>query len=164
MEYMTIIKFDKIDESVNSLIKDGWTPLGGVTMTTVSDKVCMAQALTRKPKAKKRTERFKKPTREAVSAFEKENNLNLEGMYDFYESNGWKVGKNSMKDWKASARNWSKRSIGTEPVKPSVSHIDANELKKAQDNQELMNAKKNGFETVDEYNAHLFQQQINKYK
>lgn len=26
--------------------------------------------------------------------------------YDYYESNGWKVGKTAMKDWKASARNW----------------------------------------------------------
>ena len=26
--------------------------------------------------------------------------------YDYYESNGWRVGKTAMKDWKASARNW----------------------------------------------------------
>ncbi len=29
-----------------------------------------------------------------------------ERFFDFYTSNGWKVGKNPMKDWKASARNW----------------------------------------------------------
>ena len=29
---------------------------------------------------------------------------------DFYESNGWKVGKNKMKCWKASVRNWLKNS------------------------------------------------------
>jgi hypothetical protein len=28
--------------------------------------------------------------------------------YDFYESNGWKVGKNKMKCWKAAVRNWLK--------------------------------------------------------
>ena len=27
---------------------------------------------------------------------------------DYYSSNGWKVGKNPMKDWKASVRNWTK--------------------------------------------------------
>lgn len=27
---------------------------------------------------------------------------------DFYESNGWKVGKNKMKCWKAAVRNWLK--------------------------------------------------------
>ena len=25
---------------------------------------------------------------------------------DYYDSNGWKVGRNPMKDWKASARKW----------------------------------------------------------
>ena len=28
---------------------------------------------------------------------------------DYYTSNGWKVGRNTMKDWKASARNWMRR-------------------------------------------------------
>jgi hypothetical protein len=28
---------------------------------------------------------------------------------DYYASNGWKVGKNAMKDWKATARNWVRR-------------------------------------------------------
>lgn len=30
-------------------------------------------------------------------------------MFDHYEANGWKVGKVSMKDWEAAARNWMKR-------------------------------------------------------
>lgn len=29
-----------------------------------------------------------------------------QSFFDYYESNGWKVGKGSMKDWQASARNW----------------------------------------------------------
>lgn len=32
-----------------------------------------------------------------------------EKFYDHYESNGWKVGKNSMKDWEATIRNWIRR-------------------------------------------------------
>jgi hypothetical protein len=31
-----------------------------------------------------------------------------EKFWDHYSSNGWKVGKNSMKDWKAACRNWKK--------------------------------------------------------
>jgi hypothetical protein len=31
-----------------------------------------------------------------------------ERFVDFYTSNGWKVGKNSMKDWKAAVRAWEK--------------------------------------------------------
>ena len=35
-----------------------------------------------------------------------------EPFYDYYKSNGWKVGKNSMKDWKACAKNWTRRDFG----------------------------------------------------
>lgn len=35
-----------------------------------------------------------------------------EKFFDYYQSNGWKVGKNIMKDWKAAARNWCKRNFG----------------------------------------------------
>ena len=31
-----------------------------------------------------------------------------ENFFNYYESNGWKVGKNPMKDWKAASRNWIK--------------------------------------------------------
>jgi hypothetical protein len=33
-------------------------------------------------------------------------NLNAEHFYNYYESNGWMVGRNKMKDWKATAKNW----------------------------------------------------------
>jgi hypothetical protein len=43
--------------------------------------------------------------------FEEVGNLNeAEGFFNYYESNGWKVGKNPMKDWKAASRNWIKNS------------------------------------------------------
>ena len=32
--------------------------------------------------------------------------LEAQKFYDYYTSNGWKVGRNSMKDWHATARNW----------------------------------------------------------
>ena len=35
--------------------------------------------------------------------------VNPEAFVDFYSSNGWKVGKNSMKDWKAAVRTWEQR-------------------------------------------------------
>lgn len=35
-----------------------------------------------------------------------------ESFIDFYQSKGWMVGKNKMKDWKAAVRNWLKRSNG----------------------------------------------------
>ena len=51
---------------------------------------------------------FKKPYIEELTDFCNENLLDIDPRHfiDFYNSNGWKVGKNSMKDWKATARNW----------------------------------------------------------
>lgn len=50
------------------------------------------------------------PEREWVKAYckERNNNVDPEKFYDFYESKGWKVGKEKMKDWQASVRTWEK--------------------------------------------------------
>ena len=60
-------------------------------------------------KKKRKTKRFKKPTQEEVDAFANESNLQQDGFFDYFESNGWKRGKNPMKDWKAALRGWSRR-------------------------------------------------------
>lgn len=55
--------------------------------------------------------RFTPPTVEEVQAYcqERRNNIDPEQFVDFYASKGWKVGNNSMKDWKACVRTWEKR-------------------------------------------------------
>ena len=55
--------------------------------------------------------KFKKPTLEEVQAYckERKSSISAEYFYDYYESNGWKVGKNAMKDWKATVRRWELR-------------------------------------------------------
>jgi len=40
---------------------------------------------------------------------ERKNEINPEAFFDFYESKGWMVGKNKMKNWKAAVRTWEKR-------------------------------------------------------
>ena len=55
-------------------------------------------------------ERFKKPTLEEVKEYceERNNGIDAEMFINFYESKGWMVGKNKMKDWKACVRTWEK--------------------------------------------------------
>ena len=50
------------------------------------------------------------PTLEEVTAYcnERHNNIDPQTFIDFYESKGWYVGKNKMKDWKACIRTWEK--------------------------------------------------------
>ena len=52
--------------------------------------------------------RFTPPSLEEVKAYcaERKNNVDAERFINYYESNGWKVGKNPMKDWKAAIRTW----------------------------------------------------------
>lgn len=63
---------------------------------------------------KKPTKKFKKPTLEEVKAYcsERKNNVDAEKFIDYYESNGWHVGKNPMKDWKAAVRTWERNNYG----------------------------------------------------
>ncbi len=62
-------------------------------------------------KTKKPT--FIAPTVEQVREYcsERGNQVDPETFVDFYASKGWKVGKNSMKDWKASVRTWEKNGV-----------------------------------------------------
>lgn len=65
---------------------------------------------TKANKSPTKAKRFVKPTLSEIEQYciERNNNVNAEQFYDYYESNGWKVGKNSMKDWKAAVRTWEK--------------------------------------------------------
>ena len=63
--------------------------------------------------------RFTPPTHEEVTNYciERGNNVDASRFIDFYESKGWMVGRNKMKDWKAAVRNWER----TEPKKAESS-------------------------------------------
>ena len=52
--------------------------------------------------------RFTAPTLEEVKEYcsERKNGVDAERFVNYYTANGWKVGKNPMKDWKAAVRTW----------------------------------------------------------
>lgn len=58
-----------------------------------------------------RVGRFTPPSIIEVDSFIRENNYHIqaERFISHYESNGWMVGKNRMKDWKAAVRSWNAR-------------------------------------------------------
>lgn len=51
---------------------------------------------------------MKRPTLDEIQAFisEKGYDVDANTFFSFYESNGWKVGKNAMKNWKAAIATW----------------------------------------------------------
>ncbi len=54
---------------------------------------------------------FKKPEVNDIKEYclWRNNGIDAETFFDFYESKNWMVGKNKMKDWKACMRTWEKR-------------------------------------------------------
>ncbi len=58
----------------------------------------------------KNEKKFIIPTFNDVLEYCMQNNLDVDGVkfINFYESKGWMVGKNKMKDWKAAIRTWVK--------------------------------------------------------
>ena len=58
------------------------------------------------------SKRFKKPTLEEIQQYckDRNNSIDYQQFYDFYETKDWMVGKNKMKDWKACVRTWERRS------------------------------------------------------
>ena len=78
-------------------------------------------------KEKSKRKFFVKPTIEEIGEYcrERGNNINPEEFFDFYESKGWMVGKNHMKDWRAAVRPWerdraNKRTASGKPEKESL--------------------------------------------
>ena len=65
--------------------------------------------------------RFKKPTLDEVKNYciLRKNNIDAEAFIAFYESKGWMVGSNKMKNWKQAIVTWEKR----ETKKPTKSKI-----------------------------------------
>lgn len=59
-----------------------------------------------------------RPTIDEVASYcrERGNRVDAQKWHDYYSSNGWRVGKNPMKDWRAAVRTW-ERSEFTSPRK-----------------------------------------------
>ena len=70
--------------------------------------------------------RFEKPTLSEIKQYciERGNKVDAQHFFDYYESNGWRVGKNSMKNWQAAVRTW-ERSEYRKPNSKKNSKEDA---------------------------------------
>ena len=69
--------------------------------------------LENKKNKQKKTSVFRKPSEEEVLDYCNSighGEFDAQRFVDYYDANGWKVGKNPMKDWKATVRNWIRNS------------------------------------------------------
>jgi hypothetical protein len=79
-------------------------------------------------KEKKPKKIFTPPTIEAVSEYcsNRGSGVDARKWYDFYQSKGWMVGKNKMKDWKAAVRTWERKSETHKTASGNHQRIDHN--------------------------------------
>lgn len=72
---------------------------------------------------KRAREVFTPPSVAEVAAYcrDRGNRISAEAFVAFYESNGWMVGKNRMKDWKAAIRTWEQRQGNDRPQQKPMS-------------------------------------------
>ncbi|WP_443963109.1 hypothetical protein [Prevotellamassilia timonensis] len=67
-----------------------------------------------KPATRRRTPPMQRPTVWEVENFCRTQGLQLvdaQRFVDYYEANGWRVGRNPMRSWQAAARNWQRREM-----------------------------------------------------
>lgn len=66
--------------------------------------------------------KFRPPTFEEVRAYCRERDRGVEPQkwFDHYTSNGWKVGRNPMKDWRAAVRKWEQSEYDRKPPDPNA--------------------------------------------
>ena len=74
-----------------------------------------------------KSKRFSPPTLLEVEnyCFERKNTVDASKFIDYYTSNGWKVGKNSMKDWRAAVRTWEKSQNNNNNGNKQKNRLDA---------------------------------------
>lgn len=94
--------------------KKNISPIGDIIGTDGADTPSCA------PETSKKRNVFQPPTVEEVEEYcrERNNSVSAEKFIDHYTSNGWKVGKNPMKDWKAAVRTWEKSEYESKPADP----------------------------------------------
>ena len=114
----------------NYIQKDRYQPSKYLEIYTL-DTICIQNVYTGKDsieldkyniKENNKRKVFTKPTIEEIQKYcaERNNGINANAFYDFYESKDWFVGKNKMKDWKACVRTWEQRKEHNKKIEHNI--------------------------------------------
>lgn len=90
------------------------TEVAAVEAVEVTAEAKAEPAAAPKPATRRRTPPMQRPTVWEVENFCRTQGLQLvdaQRFVDYYEANGWKVGRNPMRSWQAAARNWQRREL-----------------------------------------------------
>ena len=96
-----------------------WLPDGCQVVAERLPQVSIGKDSIDKVRVESKSKAFTAPTLDEVTSYVRERNSSVDPQrfIDFYESKGWMVGKNKMKDWKAAIRTWEQRDKESAPKK-----------------------------------------------
>lgn len=82
--------------------------------------VQQTDTIKKEKKEKKEKNIFVIPKIEEIKDYcaSRNNKINPLQFFDYYQSNGWMVGRNKMKDWKAAVRTWEQKNKANSPPTP----------------------------------------------
>ena len=130
----------KIANAISAMANDSkiWQNMADTDTDTDTDNDInnIKEKESKKKSADKPHRSFVPPTVEEVRDYcqERNNGIDAQSFVDFYDSKGWFVGKNKMKDWRAAVRTWEQRSRGQ--PKPKI-EVD-NSFRKAMRESEVV--------------------------
>lgn len=109
-------EFSNVSEKRSNAAKKRWSDANALQVESKSNAI--------REDKKREKNIFITPSIEDIKAYcqERQNNVDANKFFNFYESKGWMVGKTKMKDWKASVRTWEKDS--TESPKDQKKSVD----------------------------------------
>lgn len=109
-------EFSNVSEKRSNAAKKRWSDANALQVDSKSNAI--------REDKKREKNIFIIPSIEEIKAYcqERQNNVDANKFFNFYESKGWMVGKTKMKDWKASVRTWEKDS--TESSKDQKKSVD----------------------------------------
>lgn len=103
---------NKMDANVTEMLPQNRIDKNRLDKSSVDKSSVGESSVERADKPAPTRTQFQKPTLDEVKEYVVDHGLltevNPARFFDYYESNGWKVGKNPMKDWRAAVRNWSR--------------------------------------------------------
>jgi hypothetical protein len=116
-DYNNIIDNTIKKPSIDSVGTTAPTPEGKRTLVLTNDQAVSVETFLKSQKkeeapggaAKPKRAAFEPPSLSAVQEYFEEKEVfgkEAENFWNYYEANGWKVGKNKMQKWKAAASNW----------------------------------------------------------
>lgn len=112
-----------------------WLP-NATPMAVKENKYILYEPSGSTPPLKNKRQVFIPPSLKEVENYckERKNNVQAASLHSFYESKGWMVGKNKMKDWRAAVRHWEgKENERTNTNKPRISTSAQEDRRKALD-------------------------------